>query len=240
MPVTLEELAIRIPASIPLFEKYGLDYYQHGCQTLREACAGAQLVFDEVDRELSLLHEAALTLEDLSADRLIDYLNGRYHFGEKELLNAIHGKMQQLLRTTTGEQHRKLRCMELLFQRLAVQLTAHCEKEDELFFPWMRKLIVLHRSKSVHVMSEIRGFVSNPIRMLESEHVETLHLLEEIKQIAGNYAPLPGDPSEYAALLSDLKAFESDLHMHLHIENNILFPKLVQLEEELTRHLKTG
>lgn len=240
MPVTLDELAIRIPASIQLFEKYGLDYYQNGRQTLREACESAQLTFEHIDLELSQLHEATRTLEDLSADRLIDYLNGRYHFGEKELLHAIQTAMQQLLHSTDGELYRKLMRMDLLFKRLSVQLTAHCQKEDELFFPWMRKLIVLHRSKSAHVMSEIRGFISSPVTLLESEHGETLELLGEIKKIADNYATAPSDPSAYVTLMNDLKAFETDLHMHLHIENNILFPKLIELEEELTKHLKIG
>jgi len=238
MPLTLDELAIRIPASIQVFEKYGLDYYQKGTQTLREACESAGIPFREIDQELSHLQEETLTLEDMSADRLIDYLNGRYHAGEKELLRSIHGSIRRLIKTCEGDHKMRLLLIEPLFRRLKIQLTAHCKKEDELFFPWMRKLTALHRNRALHTTPGTIGFIRNPVIMLESEHMETIDLLVAIKQAAGNFMISSDDPVGYSTLMNDLQTLESDLHMHLHIENNILFPRLLLLEEELTKQLK--
>lgn len=239
MPITLDELAIRIPACIELFEKYGLDYYQNGRQTLREACERAELSFPAIDAELSLLEEVQLTLEDMSADRVIDFLNGQCHASEKESLRSIHSAIRKQLKTASGGEETVLLQIEPLFRQLRSLLLEHCRKEDELFFPFMRKLVALHRSRALKTMPGATGFIRNPLLILESEHIEVTDLLLAIKQIADHFQPGIEASPEYQALMQSLILFEHDLHMHLHIENNILFPKLMLLEEELSKQLKS-
>jgi regulator of cell morphogenesis and NO signaling len=236
MSLKLDELAIHIPASIQLFEQYGLDYYQKGSQTLREACESAELSFAELDKALAQLQDVTLTLEDMSADRLIDYLNGHYHAGERELLNSIYASIRQLIQTSEGEPLQKLLRIEPVFRQLMTLLTAHCEKEDAFFFPWMRKLTALHRHKAMQSMPVIIGFIRNPLHLLESDHQEIIDLLVVIKKTVDNFLPGYGT-ADYMQLMQDLKTFETELHMHMHIENNILFTKLLKLEEALIKQL---
>lgn len=239
MPITLDELAIRIPASIELFERYGLNYYQNGKQTLREACSGAGLSFPAIDAELSQLEEAQLTLEDMSADRLIDFLNGRCHAAEKELLRSVHTAIRKRMKTATGAEEMTLLLIEPLFRQLRELLLEHCRKEDELFFPFMRKLVALHRSKELKTLPAARGFIRNPLLILESEHVVITDLLVTIKQTARQFLSETESTPEYLALMQQMFLFERDLHLHLHIENNILFPKLMLLEEALSKQSKS-
>jgi regulator of cell morphogenesis and NO signaling len=236
MPVTLDELAIRIPASIELFERFGLDYYQNGQQTLREACLSVGLSFSAIDAELSQLEEAQLTLDDMSADRLIDFLNGRCHASEKELLRSVHAAIRKQMKTATGAEETVLLLIEPLFCEFRELLLEHCRKEDELFFPFMRKLVALHRSRELKVPGA-SGFIRNPLLILESEHNDITDLLVTIKQTAHQFLPGTESTPGYQALMQQLILFERDLHLHLHIENNILFPKLLLLEEEVSQQL---
>ena len=245
MPLTLAELAIHIPASINLFEKYDLDYYQNGKQSFKEACKEKGLSHSEIDVELTRLQNEPkgtypLTLEDMGIDRLIDFVNGQYHSNEAQVLSSIHDNIQQLLLDKNCEKPllNLLEDIEIKFKELMEKLIQHCKKEDEILFPYMRKLFELRRDKSVISSSQTISLIKNPIRVLEAEHVQAANILSEIKKTANNFTAPSNAHSEYVTLMESLKEFEKDLHMHLHIENNILFPKLIALEEELTNRIK--
>ena|SRR6218665_105433 len=243
MSVTLAELAIHIPDSIHLFERYDLDYYQNGKQTFKEACCEKGLPYAELDAELAYLQNRSgkhsLTLEDLSIDRLIDFINGQFHANETEILNFIHNSILQLLAEKSCDAiHLKmLEEVEQKFAKLKKKLIMHCEKEDEILFPYIRKLLELRRDKT-SLSPQTISIIKNPIRILEAEHVQASQILADIKRTAGQFS-IPADvPKEYVMLMQSLRKFEHDLHMHLHIENNILFPKLIALEEELNTKIK--
>lgn len=240
MPVTLAELAIHIPASIRLFEKYDLDYYQKGNQLFRDACKEKGLSYDKIDSELTVLQNASkvstMTLEDMSLERLIDFINGQYHNNETQILYFIHSHIEKLLAETTEKSTLvSLKEMEVKFRDLMEKLIQHCKREDELLFPYMRKLNGWRKEKSKTYNSLAVKLIENPIKVLEAEHVQAAQILAEIKKTANNFK-IPADASaNYKILMESLKEFETDLHMHLHIENNILFPKIKELEEELNK-----
>jgi regulator of cell morphogenesis and NO signaling len=237
MPLTLEELAIHIPGAIAVFEEYDLDYYQNGSRTLRSACAEKRLSYKEVDDRLSGLSDRSgiilpLTLADMSADRLIDYINGSFHSSEEEQLHFLH---QQLFlhHYTSGEQ-RRVGQTEPHFALLKEHLLDHCRKEDELLFPWMRKLVLLHKTRSLKKDARSVTLIHNPLLLLREEHATITGLLQTVKRAADHFT-VPETASEpYRALMQRFKDFEAAFHMHLHIENNILFPKLIAMEQSLT------
>lgn len=243
MSLTLAELAIHIPDSIHLFERYDLDYYRNGKQTFKEACSEKGLSYAELDAELAHLQSRSgkhsLTLEDMSIDRLIDFINGQYHSNETQILSFIHNSILQLLNSKSCDAaHLKMLAqVEQQFGTLKKKLILHCEKEDEILFPYIRRLLELRRDKT-SLSQQTISIIKNPIRILEAEHVQAAEILAGIKRTAEHFS-IPADaPEEYMMLMQSLRKFEHDLHMHLHIENNILFPKLIALEEELNTKIK--
>ena len=240
MTLILSELAIHIPVSIQLFEKYDFNYYQNGNQTFKEACEEKGLIFSEIDAELSRLQleskdNSSLTLEDMSIDRLIDFINGQYHSNETENLSLIQSNIQNLINDVSCEKPLLLLLInvENKFIELKEKLVQHCDKEDKILFPQMRKLVELRRDKSEIHPSKAISLIKKSIQVLESEHIDASNILSEIKKMTNKFAIPLNAPKHYKTLMENLKEFESDLHVYLHIENNILFPKIISLEEEL-------
>jgi regulator of cell morphogenesis and NO signaling len=239
MPLTLEELAIHIPGAIAVFEEYDIDYYQKGARTLRSACREKGLAFREIDNRLSELNDRShiffpLTLADMSADRLIDHVNGRFHSNEEALLRLLH---RLLFRNGyNASESLLLSEVEPLFSLFKEKLLEHCRKEDELLFPWMRKLVMLHKTRQLKKSTHIMSVIENPLRLLRREHSQIVDMLNGIKHVAKNFTIPESSSAPYLVLMEHFKAFEADFHMHLHIENNILFPKLTAMEKSLTKY----
>ena len=124
--------------------------------------------------------------------------------------------------------------MDEKFTDFKDKLTKHCEKEDKILFPYMRKLCELRRDKIFTNTSQKNSFVKKPIQLLEAEHVQASSVLKEIKEITQNFSSQANAPKEYQKLMEHLKEFEVEFHVHLHIENNILFPKVIALEEQFS------
>ena len=241
--MTLAELAIHIPTSIELFEKYNFNYYQNGSQKFKEACEEKGLNFSDIDAELSQLQTLSktntmLTLDDMSVDRLIDFINGQHHSNEAEVLDFIDESIKKLIIHPNCNEAlvSTLQKMDEQFSDLKDKLTKHCEKEDKILFPYMRKLYELRRDKVFTNTSPNNSFVKKPIQLLEAEHVQASSVLSEIKNITQNFSIPANAAKEYQKLMEHLKEFEMEFHVHLHIENNILFPKVIALEEQLSNN----
>jgi regulator of cell morphogenesis and NO signaling len=239
--MTLAELAIHIPASIEMFEKYNFNYYQNGSQKFKDACEEKGLVFSEIDAELNQLQKLSktntmLTLEDMSVDRLIDFINGQHHSNEAEVLDFIEESIKKLITNPNCDKAliSILQKLDEKFTDFKDKLTKHCEKEDKILFPYMRKLCELRRDKIFTNTSQKNSFVKKPIQLLEAEHVQASSVLKEIKEITQNFSSQANAPKEYQKLMEHLKEFEVEFHVHLHIENNILFPKVIALEEQFS------
>lgn len=236
--MTLSELAIHIPGSIELFEKYNFNYYQNGKQSFKEACEEKGLSFTEIDFELDQLQKSSkantmLTLEDMSIDRLIDFINGQHHSNEEEVLERIDTNIKKMIAIPDLEKSLLLTLVriDLKFSEFKEKLIRHCEKEDKILFPYMRKINGVRHDKTVNDIS-----FKNPIQLLESEHIQASSILSEIKSMTNGFSIEPDAPIAYQEIIKSLQEFEKEFHMHLHIENNILFPKIIELEGQL-KHL---
>jgi regulator of cell morphogenesis and NO signaling len=236
--MTLSELAIHIPGSIELFEKYNFNYYQNGKQTFKDACEEKGLSFTEIDAELDKLQRSTkantmLTLEDMSIERLIDFINGQHHAHEEEVLNSIDTRIKKMIVEPDLEKSLLLTLLriDIKFTDFKEKLMKHCEKEDKILFPYMRELNGARRDKTSKDIS-----FKNPIQLLESEHIQASGILSEIKKLTSGFSIESDAPRAYQELMKSLIEFETDFHVHLHIENNILFPKVIDLEEQLKHH----
>lgn len=236
----LAELAIHIPECIPLFEKYGFDFYQSGNQTLKEACDEKGLCFAEIDEELNELQKHSnhpYTVEDMDLELLINSINGQHHDNEAETLAAIHQAIRHLLAgSPAGAAHReRLCCIDKEFGELKEKLLSHCEKEDKVLFPQIRRLLVLQKEKAIIFQAAVSK-TAGLIKTLELEHIQSVSTLKNIKGMLRELETAPEVLQEYHQLMKEFNIFEADFHMHIHIENNVLFPKIKDMSDQFKHH----
>lgn len=243
MELTLTELAIFLPETITFFEKYNLDYFQNGGITLESACEKKQLNFRKLDQELNAWieenHEPLLPkLQDFSVQQLIQYIDTTFHAKEEEDLLKITSLLGKFL-TRKNENSRVnylVKNIEIEFKKLSRQLIEHCKSEEMTFFPYIKKLLDVNHLTSNFSSHQI-SLIKNPIRVLENEHKDSLKALDEMKALTDNFHTI-NDEEIYNQLMEAFSTFNRNLHLHFHIENNLLFPKLLEIELVLTQKVK--
>jgi regulator of cell morphogenesis and NO signaling len=119
-----------------------------------------------------------------------------------------------------------------LFLAVREELEGHMMKEERILFPQIKQMVQTQKDNSQFFPPPF-GAIQNPIRMMELEHTNAGEALSKIKELSNNYTPPEDACNTFKALYFELKEFEEDLHKHIHLENNILFPKSIELEREL-------
>lgn len=234
--LSLAEIATHIPASIPVFEKYQIDFFRKGKRTLEEACNELSLQYFLVEQEITQSQSEAvpgeLSIHEWDVDRLIDLIRFRYHSAEKFALALISTHITLAQKET----HRPvLDKLNELFHALVAELQEHSDEEERELFPYLKKLSEMKKSRTKP--AGLQFLLHHPIRTLEAEHEHTGALLDEICALTNNYAPIPNAPL-YNELMHELRVFQQDFHTHIHLENNVLFPKALELESELREMMR--
>ena len=235
---TVRELAIEIPNATRTFEKLGIDYCCGGGKSLSDACLRAHVPVDDVLRAL----EQGGSFTPATAASQPDFTNGALGSLIEHIVTTHHvyvkqgiPRLQQLLHKVVsvhGKSHPELGKIQQTFQPMAAELTSHMMKEEHILFPHIVALenaVNSGRPKPVPVF----GTVSNPVHMMELEHDSAGAALKSISELSGNYTPPEEACFSYKTLFTALKEFESDLHQHVHLENNILFPRAIAMESGL-------
>jgi regulator of cell morphogenesis and NO signaling len=234
---TVRELAIEIPNATRTFEKLGIDYCCGGGKSLSDACMHAHLPVDDVLRAL----EQGGSFTPAAESGLPDFTNGALGSLIEHIVTTHHvyvkqevPRLQQLLHKVVsvhGKNHPELGRIQQTFQPMAAELTSHMMKEEHILFPHIVALenaVNSGRPKPMPVF----GTVSNPVHMMQLEHDSAGAALKSISELSGNYTPPEEACFSYKTLYTALKEFESDLHQHVHLENNILFPRAIAMESE--------
>lgn len=233
---TLGEIAVKDLRKAEIFRKYGLDFCCGGKKTVREACAEKGLDATKVEQELQQADKNPTTrplpYNDWSLDFLADYIVNTHHSYVTKILpdlRAYSAKVAQV----HGSRHPELIPIYRLVEEINAEMTEHMMKEEKVLFPFIKQLV--NAKSSGKSIGDIHfGTVKNPISMMESEHEQVGSNLEEIRALSNNFA-LPEDAcASYSLLYKMLDEFENDLHIHVHLENNILFPKAIELEKSLS------
>lgn len=210
-----------------IFEHYQLDFCCGGRKSLEEACAESQIELTEVCRKLSAMTDFQGGLVDisyLSADQICDYIVRRHHSYVRENIPIIIAYLEKVY-AVHGRHHPQLATVLSLFGQLAHDLLNHLEKEETLLFPLIRQL-------SNEPDFAISAGINLPVEQLIDEHHDAGNVFREIAVITDHYTA-PGDAcNTFRVMLSRLRDFERDLHVHVHIENNILFPRAQALQEQ--------
>jgi regulator of cell morphogenesis and NO signaling len=231
---TVRELAIEIPNATRTFEKLGIDYCCGGSRTLNEACRHARVPLEQVVNELqqgSAFKPGETPAQEAvngNLGELVEHIVGKHHVYVKQELPRLHQLLKKVV-TVHGAAHPELKKIQEIFQGLSDELSSHMMKEEHILFPYIVALESAVSSGRPKPRPAF-GTVSNPVRMMELEHESAGEALKEIGALSSNYEPPEGACFSYRTLYGALKDFEIDLHQHVHLENNILFPRAIGME----------
>ena len=213
-----------------VFEQFGIDFCCGGRRDLDDACRTAAADPADVVRALEALspvadHESGVTQWRL--DRFIDHIVSTHHAYVRSSMPTIGRHLTKLVEVH-GARHPELARVAACFGTVIRDLGHHLLKEEQVLFPYVRELAMTTASGR-HVRSPF-GTVKNPIRMMEREHREAADELRIIRELTHGYVASDDGCTTYAVCMAELDRFERDLHRHVHLENNVLFPKAVELE----------
>ena len=232
---TLGEIATKDLRKAQVFKKYGLDFCCGGKKTVKEACAEKGLDVTKVEQELQqadrIPASRPLPYNDWSLDFLADYIVNTHHSYVRKNLPDIMGYAKKVMKVH-GSRHPELLRIHQLVEDVNAELMAHMVKEERILFLYIKELVAAkNNTQPLHAAAF--GTVQNPINMMEMEHELVGKNLAEIRELSNNYL-LPEDAcASYSLLYRMLYEFEDDLHLHIHLENNILFPKALEIEKQL-------
>jgi regulator of cell morphogenesis and NO signaling len=233
---TVREIALEMPISTKVFEEYKIDYCCGGRIPFSEACqkAGADptTVLEKIDKILANDSDQELNrLKTAGIGEIADYIEEKHHTFTKYELEKLPPLMEKVA-TVHGERHPELLELKEQFQALCDDLIPHLQKEELILFPYIRQLDPNYPSQK-NLSLPCFGSVQNPVRMMMMEHDLVGELLRKMREISKDYALPEGACPSYTALFSRLRAFEFDLHQHIHLENNLLFQKAIEMEDSL-------
>jgi regulator of cell morphogenesis and NO signaling len=216
-----------------IFDRFGIDFCCGGRLSLADACRAATVDPDDVLRALDALAPPAAHDEEppqWPADRLIDHIVSVHHAYVREALPLVGGYLAKL-ESVHGARHPELARVRAVFADVSSELMQHMMKEEHVLFPYIAELAA--RGDGCGRTPSPFGSVENPIRMMEREHREAADGLRTIRDLTANYSAPADGCTTYRVCMAELARFEQDLHRHVHLENNVLFPRAVRLESAL-------
>jgi regulator of cell morphogenesis and NO signaling len=214
-----------------VFEKYHLDFCCKGKRTLQQACHEKDLKIEDVLADLETTEQSSsdkvtINYDTLSLAQLSEYIVMTHHSYVKKEMPQILSYLQKVA-AKHGEHHPELLKIFELFAAVKEEMEQHMQKEELILFPRIKEM-----ENMVVEGNEIRinhTYLKSPINMMEQEHDHAGEMLAEINKLTNNYNPPADACTTYKLSFAALQAFEMDLHQHVHLENNILFPKALQL-----------
>ncbi|HEY1578049.1 MAG TPA: iron-sulfur cluster repair di-iron protein [Terracidiphilus sp.] len=228
----VRDIALENPASIRVFEAFGIDYCCGGRKPLAQACAERDIAVDDVIEALEKgLAEGQVEGEDWTAKPLgllVAHIVDTHHAYVRRELPRL-AELAQKVVNRHGDTKPELPEIQKKVEQIAEDLTEHLAKEEAVLFPYIAKLERAKENGSDKPRGCF-GTVANPIAMMTQEHDAAGVLLGEMRQLSNDFTPPVGACPTFLAFYRGLYEFEQDLHQHIHLENNILFPKAIELE----------
>lgn len=234
--LTLAQIVNNNHKAANVFEKYHLDFCCKGKRTLKQACAEQQLPLTEVTHDLENILttvETSVEFEKMTLTQLSEYILHTHHAYVKKELPLIFAYLQKVS-SKHGERHPELFKILEIFTAVKEEMEGHMNKEEFILFPRIKELQKLTEQKTANFQLNI-GYLQSPITIMEQEHDHAGSLLNEIRLLSNDYNPPIDACTTYRLSFAVLQAFELDLHQHVHLENNILFPKAISMFKELKK-----
>jgi regulator of cell morphogenesis and NO signaling len=233
---TVAEIASAMPRAIPVFQRHGIDFCCGGRRALADVCSEKGVGFETIVGEIETagLQPAGSEIDwgGESLGALIDYILGRYHATLKEELPRLEALADKVAAVHGANHPDTLPALRDTFRSLRDELDAHLEKEEQVLFPYVRGLETAARGLRP-ALSIPLGLASGAIGVMEREHEVAGLALKTIHRLTDGFRPPDDACGSYRALYAGLEIFEAELHQHIHLENNILFPRAMGMERRL-------
>lgn len=233
--ISIGELVSQDWRRAEIFKKYGIDYCCGGKRTIAEACEKKGIDTTRLEADLQNIDNRTSDNQNnfnrWELDFLVDYIINVHHKYVTEAIPFLDELSIKVSRVH-GENHPELSEIERHAQGVIEELTLHMHKEEMILFPYIKQLVEAKRTNTA-IVPPFFGTIANPIQMMEEEHVSAGGAMEAIEELSNRFTPPVDACMSYRVLFAKLQEFQQDLHQHIHLENNILFPKAVQLEREL-------
>jgi regulator of cell morphogenesis and NO signaling len=231
---TIREIVAGDFRAASVFQRFGIDFCCGGNRPVGDACRDLGVDALAVQAELA----AATASPDPGAprysawelDALISYIVANHHAYVRQATETLRIHTRKVA-DVHGDRHPEVRAIAEQFEHVAQDMTQHMAKEEHVLFPYITALVAAERGGQSPVAPF--GEVANPIRMLEIEHQAAGDEMASIRKLSGGYAVPPDACTTFRVTYQELQAFEADLHQHVHLENNILFPKALVLERKV-------
>jgi len=212
-----------------VFKKHGIDFCCGGGISIEKACEKENVRYEDLVADLLKLNETPAKNQQFDKWRLTeltDYIIKTHHSYVAEAIPMILEYSEKVARVH-GQHHPPVIEILELFKQVAAELTQHMRKEEMILFPYINKLEKSHGK----IEGSPFGTVENPIHMMEAEHENAGSLLKAIAGLSEAYTTPDWACNTFKALYAKLDEFEQDLHIHVHLENNILFPQAIEMEK---------
>jgi regulator of cell morphogenesis and NO signaling len=220
-----------------VFRKFGIDFCCGGKKTVEKAAREKGIDASELQRELDYVDlqqtsgTASQNFDSWELDFLADYIVNTHHKYVARVMPDIFQYTQKVARVH-GKQHPETVEIAEYFVQVMDELNRHMMKEEKVLFPYIKSLVEAQTGNAPIEVPHF-GTVENPVRMMEHEHDQVGEYMRRINELASAYNVPAGACNTYRLSYAKLKEFEEDLHQHIHLENNILFPKAIELEKSL-------
>lgn len=219
-----------------VFRKFNIDFCCNGNRTIGDACSQKNIditaVKSDLEKVLAMPGAGAVDYNTWALDVLADHIVQTHHAYVTEQISVLEAYLHKL-RSVHGKDHPELHEIAMHFTACAGELTMHMKKEELMLFPYIRQMaqsILQGKTPGDPAF----GSVANPIAMMMHEHDQEGERFRKIQELSNDFTTPPDGCNTYHVTYALLKEFQDDLHLHIHLENNILFPKAIKMEESMS------
>lgn len=233
---TVGEIAAGDIRKAEIFKRWAIDFCCGGKKTLHKACEEKGLDMEKLQEELNAVDavpvpKGAADFDRWQPDFLADYIYNQHHLYYYEAKPLLE-EMMQKVKTRHGAQFPELEALATLVAALFAELDTHFAKEERVLFPFIKALMQAKRSSDFAALQR-QPSLSAPVKVMEAEHDDAGEILAQMNRLTNHYTPPAGACNSFQFLYKKFKELEADLHQHIHLENNVLFPKALAVEREL-------
>jgi regulator of cell morphogenesis and NO signaling len=235
---TIGQIAAKDMRKAEVFKKYGIDFCCGGKKSLSEVCAEKGLDVAAIEAELQSTQTtnatSAIDPAKWDIDFLADYIFNQHHkfyYAEEPVITGLMEKVA----AHHGSSHPELVELRSLYVQLVKELNTHFMKEEKVVFPFIKAIVQAQNSGGADALQDQLS-LTEPIRIMESDHEAAGDILQQMSELTNGYIAPEGACNSYQFLFKKLKELDEDLHQHIHLENNLLFPKSLEAEKKLRQN----
>jgi regulator of cell morphogenesis and NO signaling len=231
---TLSQIVTQNLKAAEILESHNIDFCCGGDKTLGEACQEQNIAVDTLKKELEEAKEGAdsesTMIKNMNASELSEYIVKRHHSYVRESIPKLKNYLEKIWEVH-GKNHPELFKVKEDFSKASEALTDHMNNEEQVLFPVIHEMVKA-KNENTKINAPWFGILENPINQMKEEHLNEGERFDNLAEITDNFKVPEDGCNTYVLTYNQLSEFVSDLHKHIHLENNIIFPEAIKLEKE--------